>query len=76
MVERWGRAATGGELDALVAELLERHYDPTYSKSMNRNYTAYDAAPAFRPTSADETAYEAVAAEVLARFEPDRFAPA
>jgi tRNA 2-selenouridine synthase len=35
--QRWTDAARAGEHDVLVAELLERHYDPLYARSMARN---------------------------------------
>lgn len=43
-IERWKALARGGGWRALVADLLENHYDPAYRRSMLRNYR--DAATA------------------------------
>jgi tRNA 2-selenouridine synthase len=37
-IEHWADAAAAGDWDALVAELLVRHYDPTYSRAIERNF--------------------------------------
>jgi len=39
-VARWRAMAAAGDWDALVAELLEQHYDPTYARSLARNFPA------------------------------------
>lgn len=38
VVERWTQAAHAGEHETLVGELLTRHYDPLYARSMSRNF--------------------------------------
>ncbi len=38
-VERWKALALAGRWDDLVAELLEIHYDPAYSRSLTHNYS-------------------------------------
>src|SRR5207247_812944 len=44
-VERWIEMATSGDHDALIAELLTLHYDPTYTRSIERNFPRHcDAA--------------------------------
>ena len=37
-IESWRAHLEGGQWDALVAELLESHYDPAYQRSLVRNY--------------------------------------
>lgn len=37
-VARWKAMALAGDWDALVADLLERHYDPAYQRSLSRNF--------------------------------------
>jgi tRNA 2-selenouridine synthase len=37
-IDRWTASAAAGEFDALVAELLAIHYDPTYTRSIERNF--------------------------------------
>jgi tRNA 2-selenouridine synthase len=41
LLKRWRALCEAGEWDELVGELLERHYDPAYSKSIQRNYPNY-----------------------------------
>ncbi len=38
MVKRWQTLAQSGDWEVLVDELLDRHYDPAYLKSINRNF--------------------------------------
>jgi tRNA 2-selenouridine synthase len=45
VVERWQAMARSHDGHALVAELLEEHYDPTYTKSMARNFAGFATAP-------------------------------
>ncbi len=35
----WSEEARAGAFDSLVADLLERHYDPAYTKSIRTHYT-------------------------------------
>ncbi len=44
VVERWCAMAARGELDALVVELLQQHYDPSYRASMERNFPGLGSA--------------------------------
>ncbi|HVP89055.1 MAG TPA: tRNA 2-selenouridine(34) synthase MnmH [Casimicrobiaceae bacterium] len=37
-IARWKAMAAACDWDALVAELLEGHYDPTYARSLGRNF--------------------------------------
>ena len=39
-IARWQAMARGADWDALVAELLETHYDPIYARSLERNFAA------------------------------------
>lgn len=43
-IEEWKSLARAGEWDRFVADMLEKHYDPAYSRSMFRNYTTAAAA--------------------------------
>ena len=40
-VERWQQAARQGNSRLVVEELLTTHYDPTYLKSMQRNFSGF-----------------------------------
>ncbi len=40
-VERWQAAARAGQAAELVHDLLTTHYDPTYARSMERNFSGF-----------------------------------
>lgn len=40
-IGRWHAMATAGQMETLVAELLEKHYDPAYLRSIDRNFVQY-----------------------------------
>ncbi|HEX8011162.1 MAG TPA: tRNA 2-selenouridine(34) synthase MnmH [Casimicrobiaceae bacterium] len=40
---RWEAMAAAGEWDPLIAELLDAHYDPTYARSLERNFPGMQA---------------------------------
>jgi tRNA 2-selenouridine synthase len=44
VVKRWQRLAREGRHAEVVRELLEQHYDPTYMRSMARNYARFGTA--------------------------------
>lgn len=43
-IARWHGMANAGQMETLVAELLEKHYDPAYLRSIGRNFAQYDKA--------------------------------
>ena len=45
-IDGWKALAARGDWDALVADLLESHYDPAYRRSLFRNYRGAQQAPA------------------------------
>lgn len=63
VIERWVSAATAGDFDTLIGELLIMHYDPVYGRSITRNFPRYAQAlsvtthdislPAFRMLARD-----------------------
>lgn len=40
-IDQWHSAVDAGEFSALVEELLEKHYDPSYQSSISRNFPSY-----------------------------------
>ncbi len=67
VLERWRDAAARGEFDALVAELLERHYDPMYAQSIARNFPRAGEALVARADDVSDAAFRALARDVVAR---------
>ena len=41
-IEKWKDLVKSGHWDVLVMDLLEKHYDPAYTKSMLKHYPLYD----------------------------------
>ena len=60
-IERWSAMARDGAIDALVAELLERHYDPTYTRAMTRNYAGFASARRATPAGIDHASWRDLA---------------
>lgn len=65
-IERWQSQARGGQLPAVVEELLSLHYDPVYLRSMQRNYAQFDHAVALALPDGGAATLEAAAAQLLA----------
>ena len=62
---RWSALAHGGDVDALVAELLSSHYDPTYSRAMTRNYAGLAEARRVTPSGIAPASWRALARSLL-----------
>ena len=60
-VERWKAAASEGDWDTLVGELLAQHYDPTYQRAIERNFPRFGDAPVVAPANLDDAAFRALA---------------
>ena len=68
-IEHWIAAARAGDFDTLVDELLVRHYDPTYSRSIEYNFSLSAQALAVTPTAISHAALRELARDVLAAVE-------
>jgi tRNA 2-selenouridine synthase len=79
-IERWVTAAARGDFDLLIDELLSLHYDPTYGRSMQRNFPRHAEALRVTPNAIDVQAFRALAreidAQVAAQFQPETPVPA
>jgi tRNA 2-selenouridine synthase len=75
VIAGWQAAADRGDWAALVAELLERHYDPAYRRSTDRNYAQLARARVLRPAELSPAAIARLAGELGAIAERER-APA
>ena len=63
-IEHWAYVARIGDWDALVGDLLERHYDPMYTRSIHRNFPRLADAIAVAPAAWSRAAYRALAREL------------
>ena len=64
-IQRWQALAREGKADALVEELLLRHYDPAYSRSTLKHYPQLERSPRYTLTDAAPAAFTRLAASVL-----------
>jgi len=64
-IERWKELADRREWDELVRELLERHYDPAYTRSITSNYPRLPEAHELRIAGVTETDLCAAARALL-----------
>jgi tRNA 2-selenouridine synthase len=66
LIERWCEAARAGDFDMLVDELLVRHYDPTYARSIEVNFPRSAEAIDVEVASSSDAGMRALAREVIA----------
>jgi tRNA 2-selenouridine synthase len=64
-IARWKKLARALESDALVEELLVRHYDPAYRRSTLKHYPALDSAQHHALPDTSDAAFSRLAALVL-----------
>ncbi|HZI83667.1 MAG TPA: tRNA 2-selenouridine(34) synthase MnmH [Casimicrobiaceae bacterium] len=69
-IARWEAMAAGADWDALIAELLDVHYDPIYARSLARNF-AERTSHAIEAKSVTPAAFDALARELRAAIEDD-----
>jgi tRNA 2-selenouridine synthase len=60
-IKRWQSMASAGEMDALVDELLQDHYDPAYTRSIDRNFVQFAQAEHIELSDISDEAFHAVA---------------
>ncbi len=70
-IARWEAMAAAADWDPLVAGLLEAHYDPTYARSLERNFPAASSSRVVEAGEVTPAAFAALALEVRALFEAD-----
>ena len=63
-IARWQHQAREEEWDALVEELLLRHYDPSYSRSTLKHYPALERARRYSLPELSEGAFRRLAGEI------------
>ena len=65
-VQQWNDAARAGDFDTMVDDLLVRHYDPTYSRSIERNFPRVAHALTVVPAGITFAEFRALAERVIA----------
>ncbi|MDQ3196340.1 MAG: tRNA 2-selenouridine(34) synthase MnmH [Pseudomonadota bacterium] len=65
IIDRWVALAKNSEWDALVQELLERHYDPAYTRSTLTHYQRYDECIEIRATGSKAASFKELAGALL-----------
>ena len=66
LLARWHALCEAKAWDEFIAELLERHYDPAYNKSIRGHYPNYEQAYRLSLNSLNEDAFDVLAYETLA----------
>jgi len=59
--------AGNGDHDALIAELLTLHYDPTYTRSIERNFPRHCDAAIVEVVDISPAGFRTLARDILAR---------
>jgi len=65
-IEQWSEAAKAGDWNRVIAELLDLHYDPAYSRSIGRNFPRIADALTVAPAAATDDAFRVLARELAA----------
>jgi len=65
-VRTWQAQVRAGQTDAVVRELLVKHYDPGYASSTQRNFTRFGDATAIAPRDRTPESMAALAQELVA----------
>jgi tRNA 2-selenouridine synthase len=63
-IAHWQAQADRGEWEALVENLLVRHYDPAYRRSTHKNYARLDTARVLRPRDLSQSSIASLAKEL------------
>ena len=66
LLARWHRLCEEQAWDDFITELLERHYDPAYTRSIYRHYPHYEQAYRLTLGALDKGTFAALAEETLA----------
>jgi len=70
-IARWSEMAAAGDWDALIAELLETHYDPTYARSLEQNFPAARDAVKLEASDSTASGFGTLARVLRARVETE-----
>ncbi|MDO4681588.1 MAG: tRNA 2-selenouridine(34) synthase MnmH [Lautropia sp.] len=67
-VNRWKAWAAEGNLGELFAELMSRHYDPQYQRSLGRNFVHWQGRHRFEADELSDAGIEALATRIRQRL--------
>jgi len=67
--EQWESLASQKKVPDLFERLMRHHYDPTYRRSILRNYPEIDSSPKIMLEGLSMTALQPIARELIARME-------
>lgn len=70
VLDEWREAAAARQWDALVGDLLVRHYDPMYRRSIGKNYPNVTSARVAVPTGIDEASLRGLARQLEGAWPP------
>ena len=76
MIERWVSAAAAGDFETLIDELLVTHYDPTYGRSILRNFPRHAEAIRVTPRDIGMATFRELARDLDARINVSLSVPA
>lgn len=65
VVQEWQARVAAGDTEAVVRELLQKHYDPGYAASIARNFAGYATAKSIAPADRSVKAMMDLAAVIL-----------
>ena len=65
-IEQWKTLARAGALRELYAEFIDKHYDPLYRRSQNRNFKRIEEATVLTADNLGEAAIDSLAQHLLA----------
>lgn len=63
-IDHWQNLAKGAQWRTLVYELLERHYDPLYHRSQNRNFSGFGAPKTFTANDLTASGIDALVCQI------------
>lgn len=64
-IEKWKALSRAGAWDELVAELLIHHYDPAYTRSLDRNYAGALSGDTLELQAADSATFSSLARRLV-----------
>jgi tRNA 2-selenouridine synthase len=67
-ISAWKELAATGQGETLATELLDRHYDPAYRKSIQRNFVGMQSALVIHVDDASYARMDMLADELLAQL--------